>query len=281
MGDWQPWIGRQEERDDVLTPALVARWCATLDRAFPAGDAAPQGLHWCLATPDAATASLGPDGHPRRDDPASLLPPIPLPRRMWAASKLRFHAPLRVGEKVRRVSRVASISEKTGASGALAFVEIAHETFGAAGLAVSEVQTLVYREASPAGAPPAPPVLGADKFDAGGWQWCRRVTPSPALLFRYSALTFNSHRIHYDAPYACGAENYRGLMVHGPLMATLLLDLARRELGENALTHFAFRALSPAIAGEELVLVGRRADAGYEFGAFAGDGRQVVAASGG
>ena len=281
MSAWGSWIGREETRADRVDPALAARWLATLDRAPAEDGSVPQGFHWCLCAPDAPSAALGPDGHPRREDsPASLLPPLPQPRRMWASSKVEFVAPLRVGEAVTRTSRVASIAEKTGSSGTLVFVDVAHETSGAAGTAVREVQTLVYRDAPPAGTAPVPPAPGETRFDPSVWDSTRAVLPAKPLLFRYSALTFNSHRIHYDAPYAREQEGYRGLVVHGPLTATLLLDLARRELGDNALKSFAFRGLSPAICGEPLHLAMRRAGASWELGAFASDGRAVMSASG-
>ncbi|PKB14859.1 3-methylfumaryl-CoA hydratase [Novosphingobium kunmingense] len=280
MTDWQDWKGREEVRADRIDPGHFDRWCATLDREAPADGNVPQGFHWCLGLPDAATARLGPDGHPRRDDgTAGFIPPIPLPRRMWASSKVEFVAPLRVGEAVTRLSRIAALTEKTGSSGTLAFVDVAHETSGEAGLAVREVQTIVYRDAAADGTPPAPPPLGDGAFDVTGWDAHRAITPHETLLFRFSALTFNSHRIHYDLPYATSIENYRGLVVHGPLTATLLLDLARRELGDNALKSFAFRGVSPAIAGELLHLALRSKDAAFELGAFAADGRQVMSAS--
>ena len=280
MSDYAAWIGRVEHRADRIDPGLVARWLATLDRAASADSTVPQALHWCLCNPDAATAQLGPDGHPLRDDSLdSFLPPVPLPRRMWASSRLEFLAPLRVGEAVSRRSRVVSVAEKQGGSGQLVFVEIEHETSGETGLAVREVQSLVYREPASAGAAPSPQPLGSDQFDPAGWDAQRVVQPTEPLLFRFSALTFNSHRIHYDLPYACGEEGYRGLVVHGPLTATLLLDLARRELGDNSLSNFAFRGLSPAICGEALHLVMRGSGADIELGAFAGDGRQVMSAN--
>lgn len=279
MAEWDAWIGREESRGDRVDPALFTRWCATLDRAAPVDCSVPQGLHWCLCTPDAPTASLGPDGHPRRDDsPDSFLPPVPLPRRMWASSKVEFLAPLNVGEAVTRHSRVASVTEKSGGSGKLVFVDVAHETHGPAGLAVREVQSLVYREPAAPGTPPAPPPLGEGRFDPAGWDWHRMIHPDAPLLFRFSALTFNSHRIHYDAPYATGEEGYRGLVVHGPLTATLLLDLAQRALGDNALKTFAFRGLSPAVADEPLHLVMRGSGAEIELGAFADDDRQMMSA---
>ena len=284
--DFADWIGRAERREDRADPALAARWLATFDRAAPAGETLPQGFHWCLCTPDAPTAALGPDGHPRRDDsPGSFLPPIPLPRRMWAASSVEFLIPLRMGEAVTRTSRILSITEKQGGSGRLVFVDLTHEIRADGAVAVREVQTLVYRDAPPLNTapvppvPPVPPAPRAETFDRSAWGAVREVIPTEPLLFRYSALTFNSHRIHYDLPYAMGQEGYRGLVVHGPLTATLLLDLARRELGDNTLESFTFRGLSPAICGEILHLALRANDGGWELGAFAGDGRHVMSAS--
>jgi 3-methylfumaryl-CoA hydratase len=198
---------------------------------------------------------------------------------MWAAGKAEFLAPLAVGADIERRSRVHSITEKQGATGPLIFVEVAHETSGNGTLAVRETQTLVYRDAPPPGSPPAPPPPGESRFDPAAWDETRMLIPGPALLFRYSALTFNSHRIHYDLPYATGTEGYRGLVVHGPLIASLLLDLARRALGsETALAVFDFRAVSPAIADEPLHLALRREGGALVLAAFADDGRQIMAA---
>lgn len=280
MGDWDAWIGREECRTDRVDSGLVARWCATLDRDLPGDDFAPQGLHWCLGLPDAQTAALGADGHPRRDDsPAAFLPPVPLPRRMWAGSTVQFHAPLPIEATVTRQSQIAAITTKQGGSGTLVFVEVAHRTCAGDTLLVSETQSLVYRAAAPAGATPVPPPVGTTRFDAGPWSVVRTIAPTPPLLFRYSALTFNSHRIHYDLAYATGDEGYRGLVVHGPLTASLLLDLARRVLGENRLATFRFRCTSPAIAGEPLHLACRQDGDVWLLGAFADDGRQVMEAT--
>jgi 3-methylfumaryl-CoA hydratase len=280
MGVWDAWIGREEVRTDRIDSGLVARWLATLDRDAPSDGNVPQGLHWCLCVPDAATAQLGPDGHPARDDsPNSFLPPVPLPRRMWASSKVEFFVPLRVGEAVTRTSHIESITEKSGGSGQLVFVDVEHETFGESGLSIREVQSIVYREGAGPDAALSPPKAEQGHIDLDGWSSHRMLTPSEPLLFRFSALTFNSHRIHYDLPYAQGEERYRGLVVHGPLTATLLLDLARRELGDNALTHFTYRGLSPAICGEALHLVMRGSGNEIEMAAFAADGRQVTAAT--
>lgn len=280
MKDWSAWIGREDIRHDHVDAGAVKRWLATLDRSAPADGSVPQAYHWCLCLPDAPTAILGADGHPvREDSDDSFLPPIPLPRRMWAASKVEFLNPLRPGQTVMRSSRVAAITEKQGGSGALVFAQVAHETHGDGELAVRETQTIVFREPAPGGAPPAPPPPGEGRFDPGGWDAHRMLVPSEALLFRYSALTFNSHRIHYDLPYATKEEGYRGLVVHGPLTATLLLDLAQRHFGDNALTRFDFRGTSPAICGEQLHLALRGDGDDIVLGAFASDGRQVMAAS--
>ena len=280
MGAWDAWIDREDVRTDRIDAGLVSRWLATLDRDAPSDGNVPQGLHWCLCLPDAATAKLGPDGHPLRDDSIeSFLPPVPLPRRMWASSKVEFLKPLRVGEAVTRNSRVQTITEKSGGSGQLVFVDVAHETFGESGLSVREVQSIVYRESAGPDAALSPSKAEQGHVDLKGWSSHHMVMPSEPLLFRFSALTFNSHRIHYDLPYAQGEERYRGLVVHGPLTATLLLDLARREFGDNALTHFTYRGLSPAICGEALHLVMRGSGNEIEMAAFAADRRQVTAAT--
>ncbi len=277
---WGDWIGRNQVQKDMLGGSLARRWRATFDLDPHGSGTLPQGIHLCLCTPEAAQAALGEDGHPQRDDsPESFFPPVPLPRRMWASSAIHFFSPLSIGQSIERISRIVSITEKSGSTGALAFVDVEHLTKADGELAISEVQTLVYRDALGPDAPLSPPEPGEGKFDLAAWDAHRALTPDPRLLFRFSALTFNTHRIHYDAPYAVEVERYRGLVVHGPLMASLLLQLAARELGENKLTAFTFRAISPAIADEELHLVMRQSDEGYELGAFASDGRQCVKAS--
>ncbi|MDO7842089.1 HTD2 family dehydratase [Sphingomonas immobilis] len=240
-----------DTRTDLLTPALAARYAATFDRETAAH--APQGIHWCLCTPEAATTGLGADGHPAGG--GGFLPESPLPRRMWASSAVSFHGPLPVGAAIERVSTVLDRTEKTGASGTLLFVTVGHETRADGALAVSEKQTIVYRAAAAPGAPPPPAPPPAPEE---AWDWQREIVPGAPLLFRYSALTFNSHRIHYDLPYARDVEGYPGLVVHGPLMASLLLDLADRELGRDALASFDFRAVAPAFIDAPLTLLGRR-----------------------
>lgn len=264
------WIGREMVQRDVLTAGLLARFRATID-STEEGDNAAQGIHWCLCLPDAATATLDSDGHPKR---GAFLPPTTLPRRMWASSAVTFHHPITVGSAIERHSAIAGIAEKEGASGRLVFVDVDHKTKADGVLAVSERQTIVYREASAAPPPPS----GGGGPDLSQWQWHRALTPSEPLLFRYSALTFNGHRIHYDRPYATDVERYRGLVVHGPLMATLLLDLAARELGTNTLASLSFRGQSPAFASEVLHLVGRNEDKGIVLAALGSDGRIVMSA---
>jgi 3-methylfumaryl-CoA hydratase len=270
-GAWADWIGRSQTQTDVLTPAMLARFCATIDSA-QSGDQAPQAIHWALCLPEAATVGLDHDGHPKR---GGFLPPLPQPRRMWASSRLEFHRPIAAGDRIGRVSTIAAIDEKSGSSGPLTFVQIDHRTRANDQLAVSERQTLVYREASSTAA-----LARGDGAPAlGEWQWHRSLVPSEAMLFRFSALTFNSHRIHYDAPYAMNEERYRGLVVQGPLTATLLLDLVAREIGANQLKNFAFRGVSPAIVGETLHLVGRRSGVAITLAALGSDGHDVMTAS--
>ncbi len=297
MGDWQDWIGRSETREDVLTAGLVARHRATLNA--PAGDAPLPGIHWCLCLPDAPMDALGEDGHPRRvglptgkaedrvglptgkagdngHTPGGFLPPIALPRRMWASSKVEFLTPIDVGAAVRRTSTILSINEKSGSSGALAFVDIEHASFVGDKIAVREVQTLVYRAANAAAPAFIAPRGGAAELMANEWDEHLVLTPDSPQLFRYSALTFNSHRIHYDLPYAREVEGYAGLVVHGPLTASLLLQFATQRFG--AIARFAFRGQSPAYCGEALTLVARRDGADIMLGALGPDGAMAMRA---
>lgn len=235
----QEWIGRTRSQRDTPTALRVAELAATLDdpAPYPAGAEIPHGWHWILFHAIGPTAVLGPDGHLPRGD---FLPPVTLPRRMWAGGRLRFHRPLRVDEPVERHSRISSIMEKTGRNGQLAFVTVKHELHGASGLAIEEEQDIVYREAA-AGAPaPQPP----PHREAA---WTAKRQANIALLFRYSALVFNAHRIHYDRDYAMRVEGYGGLVVHGPLIATFLLELARKNGAR--LASVAYRGVSPLFDG--------------------------------
>jgi 3-methylfumaryl-CoA hydratase len=250
--DLESWIGKRQERVDFVNPNLLAAWNATLDRddPFPRdGDPVAPGFHWTLFTPIARQSELWIDGHAQR---GGFLPPVPLPRRMWAGSRLELHRPLVVGARVQKTSVVAAIQEKRGRSGTLVFVTVRHTISDEAGVAIEEEQDLVYRDAPPRGAPaPQPPVEPAPR---GTWR--REITPDPVLLFRYSALTFNGHRIHYDRPYATGEEGYGGLVVHGPLIATLLLDLVRRSRPDAMITRFTFRGVRPTVDTSSFMLEG-------------------------
>jgi 3-methylfumaryl-CoA hydratase len=234
IGDW---IGRSETRTDIITPAPLIALSALLDRedAPPRpGDAAPPLAHWLYFLPAYRQSEAGPDGHAMR---GGFLPPVDLPRRMWAGSRLEFLRPLAVGSEATRVSRIADVKEKHGRSGTLVFVTVRHEVSDAQGLVLSDEHDIVFRgETSLAAAPAPAPVNEA---------WRRDIRPDPVLLFRYSAVTFNSHRIHYDHPYATRVEGYPGLVVHGPLIATLLIDLLRRNVQDAAVKTFRFRALRP------------------------------------
>jgi 3-methylfumaryl-CoA hydratase len=237
------WAGRGETRHDRVTLAPIAALSATLDRDDPApreGDVLPPLWHWLYFLPQQRQSELGTDGHAKL---GGFLPPVPLPRRMWAGGRLQFHHPLHAGDAVERISRVAGIHSKKGQSGELVFVTVKHEVRNAAGqLAIEEEHDIVYREAPRPGAPPpaAPP-----RPAPAGDTFSRRIVPDPVLLFRYSALTFNGHRIHYDRSYVTDVEGYPGLVVHGPLIATLLLDLLRRSRPQAQVTRFAFKAVQP------------------------------------
>lgn len=236
------WKGRREIADDTITATPMAALAATLDRDDPPprlGDPLPPLWHWLYFLPLHRQSQIGPDGHARR---GGFLPPVPLPRRMWAGGRLQFGQPLRVGEQVCRTSTIADVSVKEGRSGTLVFVLVRHEIVGSFGGALTEEHDIVYRglDAAPAEAPTKP-----DEPAARAAAWVRRIVPDDVLLFRYSALTFNSHRIHYDRRYATEAEGYPGLVVHGPLLATLLVDLWRRQQPGAVLSQFEFRALRP------------------------------------
>ena len=238
----QSWVGRTETLTDDITAGPVRGLSATLDR----DDAPPQAgtvlaplWHWLYFLPQHRQSELGPDGHARR---GGFLPPVPLPRRMWAGGRLTWDPtnPLVVGDAVQRTSRIESVTHKAGRTGDLLFVRVRHEITNARGLSVTEEHDIVYRAAAQPGEPVPPPV-GVQ----AGAAWQREVVPDDVLLFRYSALTFNGHRIHYDRKYVTEVEGYPGLIVHGPLIATLLLDLLRRSLPGAQVATFDFRAVRP------------------------------------
>lgn len=259
------WIGRTSESEDVLTDRLDASFRAIFAPHLadvPEG-AAPLGIHWCLSPAIAPMDALGRDGHPSlsRD-----LPPVPQPRRMWAGGTVETVDHLRVGDRVRRVTTIADVTRKDGRSGELWFVAVDHDYLTDRGLAVRERHDIVYLGDRPAAAPrPAPGTPPADAPAA----WT--VETSPTFLFRYSALTFNGHRIHYDLPYATRVEGYDGLVVHGPIQATLLLNFAAARAGRPP-ARFAYRGLSPAIAGPPLT-VAASADRPGTYRTLGPDGR--------
>jgi 3-methylfumaryl-CoA hydratase len=247
----QQWIGRSETRSDVVTAAPVAALAATLDIDSP-GEILPPLWHWLYFLPFHRQSELGPDGHAKR---GGFLPPVDLPRRMWAGGRLEFHHPLHVGDNITRVSRIADVKLKQGRSGPLVFVLVRHEISNAGGLALTEEHDIVYREhPGPGDAAPAPQPAPSDVA------WQRAVHPDDILLFRYSALTFNGHRIHYDRRYVTEVEGYPGLVVHGPLIATLLVDLIRANLPAATVKRFEFRAVSPIFDTADFTVAGKPRD---------------------
>ncbi|MCO5122589.1 MAG: MaoC family dehydratase N-terminal domain-containing protein [Rhizobacter sp.] len=254
----EDWIDRETVATDRVHAAPVRALAATLDRDDPEpreGDALAPLWHWLFFLPHDRQSALGEDGHARR---GGFLPPIALPRRMWAGGRFEFIRPLHIGEAVTRTSRIADIQTKTGRSGPLAFVRVEHAIAGAEGVALREEHDIVYRAAptsKPNPTPAADPSLAPTDE-----HFARAITPDPVLLFRYSALTFNGHRIHYDRSYVREVEGYPGLVVHGPLIATLLVDLLRRERPGAQLARFSFRALQPLFDTAPFALCGRDAD---------------------
>ena len=246
---FEEWIGRQTTSEDVLTERLDASFRAIFGpnlAASPNGQA-PAGIHWCLSPAIAPMDELGGDGHPARNKD---MPPVPAPRRMWAGGTVETLAPLYVGDRVTRVSTISDIARKEGRTGELWFVTIDHEYQTQRGIAVRDRQNIVYREAATSQAPAKHAAPGQEnRAIAASWT----VATSSVLLFRYSAISFNGHRIHYDEPYATGVEGYDGLVVHGPIQATLLLNLAASQTGSTPV-RFTYRGTAPAIAGTDLLV---------------------------
>ena len=256
------WEGRSETVADRVTAAPIRGLAATLEAVgvdCRDGAELPEMWHWLYFLPCHAQGELGKDGHAKL---GGFLPPVPLPRRMWAGGRLRWHAPLRVGDDVERTSRIESVSHKSGRTGDLVFVLVQHEVRNAHGLALTEEHDIVYR------APPRPGDEAPRPQPApGDAVWSREIAPDPVLLFRYSALTFNGHRIHYDRSYVKDVEGYPGLVVHGPLIATLLVDLVRREHAGRRLASFSFKAVRPTFDLHRFRVSGRplAADRGVQL----------------
>jgi 3-methylfumaryl-CoA hydratase len=239
---WREWIGRTETVRDAIHPTPVLALNATLDRGEARaehGAALPPLWHWLYFLPRHRQSEIGPDGHARR---GGFLPPVPLPRRMWAAGRFQFRSPIRIGDSVERRSTIEDVAAKSGRTGPLVFVTVRHEVFcnGSEDAALVEQHDIVYREARQPGDVEPPPQAPQDTP-----AWRREIVPDDVLLFRYSALTFNGHRIHYDRRYVTEVEGYPGLIVHGPLIATLLMDLLRRERPEADVAGLQFRAVRP------------------------------------
>jgi 3-methylfumaryl-CoA hydratase len=255
------WIGRTTEVSDIVTAQLTRGLRATLFQEIrdpKAGDAAPLTTHWCLGQPVFPMSELGPDGHPAR---GGFLPPVPLPRRMWAGGELEFVDTLRVGDVATRISRISDVTMKTGSTGVLCFVSVQHEVTTSRGMAIRERQDIVYRDvsgtaqAAPAKSPPSPPVA----------QHRETHVSDPVLLFRYSALTFNGHRIHYDRDYVTRVEGYPGLVFHGPLQASLIVELAAKLHGGRPPRKLSYRGVQPLFEGSEFSVNANTSDNGMEL----------------
>ena len=248
---YESWIGREEERSERISLPVMEAMAATLDMAAAprSGDPLPPGWQWLFFNPRAKRSELGVDGHPAK---GGFLPPVELPRRMWAGSRLQYLADLPVDGEARRLSKILKVAEKSGKSGALCFVTVEHRTFCGDVLCIVEEQDIVYKEATPAGAAPPAPKRHEDEA-----RWSREFKPDTILLFRYSALTFNGHRIHYDLPYAREEEGYPDLVVHGPLTATLLQQFAQEHGGGRSLAAFDFRGVNPLFVDRSFRLEAR------------------------
>ncbi len=248
--DLTAWIGREETHRDTLDTRPARQMRSILPGADPldTGDALPPLWHWAYFPDIAPLSELGRDGHKAR---GGFLPPVPLPRRMWAGGRLSFHGDLRLGDAVEKTSRILDVREKSGRSGALCFVTVEHRFSVDGALKLTEEHDIVYREDP---APDAPKPTPPQAPDGAGQT--ETVDPGPVMLFRYSAVTFNGHRIHYDRDYCRDVEGYPGLVFHGPLTATLLADLARRAAGRD-LARFAFRAHSPLFDTEPFAICAR------------------------
>ncbi|MBY4866437.1 acyl-CoA dehydrogenase [Burkholderia sp. Bp9017] len=255
----------KQVQTDLIGAERAVAFAAALDHPIvPAiGDALLPAWHWLYFWSIAQQSELGPDGHPRK---GGFLPDLGLPRRMWAGGRLTFERPLIIGEHATRTSSVLSIERKEGRSGTLGFVTVEHVIESAGEVAIREEHDIVYR-----GAPAPGAVEPAPQAAPGDAQWQRDIAPDEVLLFRYSALTFNGHRIHYDRTYVRDVEGYPDLVVHGPLISTLLLDLVTRSLPGATVAEYAYRAVRPTFLGSAFSVCGRVADDGKTIDLWAKD----------
>lgn len=271
------WVGRTETATDAITGRLLGQFSATLGRHIaPSGaDIAPPAIHWCLAPPMPAPNELAFDGLP---DSGGFLPPIRLPRRMWGGGRTVFHRPLRPGDTVTKVSRIADVTPKSGATGPLVIVTINHQFMVDRDVAIEECQSIIYRDAadrSPARPAEAVSAAPDTRVEAA---YRESVAADPVLLFRYAALTFNSHRIHYDRDYARGAEGYPDLIVQGALQATLLLNLASRLNQGACPREFSCRAVSALFSGRDFRLCAAASSPSQKLWIEDADNRQTFSA---
>lgn len=264
-------LGRTAEFSDLLDPARAVAMQATLDLSGPAlgaGDPLPPFWHYIYFWDALRPAGLGRDGHPRTGD---FIPNLGLPRRMWAGGDLQFHAPILLGTPATKVTKITDVQEKQARSGRLAVVTLQHQILQNGQLCITEDQSLLYREEASADGPkPVPPVAPTDETVKQSRSF------SATDLFRYSALTFNGHRIHYDRDYAMQVEGYAGLIVHGPILAQMLVHLGQGLLGE--LKTFSFRATSPLFDFEEATFCARPEGDGLALWARGPDGRMCMSA---
>ncbi len=245
------WIGKSESKDELIAGFPANALAATLNRndgEYGEGTPLPPLWHWLHFLQLFKLEDAGYDGHAAL---GGFLPPVPLPRRMWAGGRLRFIAPLRIGRVLHKLSTVSSVAHKRGKSGDLVFVTVQHQVFDGDALGVEEEHDIVYRDVPDPDAPVVAVPSAPESSD-----FSREIDPDPVLLFRYSALTFNGHRIHYDQPFCVGTEGYGGLVVHGPLLATLMLDLLRREMPDAVVREFEFRAVAPVFDVERFSVHG-------------------------
>jgi 3-methylfumaryl-CoA hydratase len=253
--NFDSWIGKTESLREILTINPMIGMAATLERSdlrLGNGSILPPLWHWLYFLAPAPRSTLAEDGHPNRGD---FLPPIDLPRRMWGGSRFQFNFSLRVNEVVERKSEILSIKFKEGRSGQLAFVTVRHTLISEQGEALNEEHDIVYRDNPGADASKPQPLAAPAQFD-----YSKNVTPDPVLLFRYSALTFNGHRIHYDREYVTKVEGYPGLIVHGPLLATLLVELLREKLPKYSIDAFEFKAVHPIFDLNDFMVCGLNPD---------------------
>jgi 3-methylfumaryl-CoA hydratase len=259
LDDLRSHIGRSQTATDVIHPGPANFLRLALGRPEPElreGDALPPAWLGLYFLPRVASDALRPDGSPRD---TGVVPPLALPRRMFAGERVRFHAPVRVGETLRRETRLADISVKQGGTGTLVFATITSRVYGPSGLALEDERRTVFREEVKTGERNQAPRRDSPPSDA---PWRHSVTPDPVLLFRFSALTFNSHRIHYDRTWATEVEGYPGLVVHGPLTTTLLIDFARDQNPEKRIASYATQARAPLFDTAPFELRGRPASSG-------------------